>query len=454
VFVYLRLPEDHARYYLPPLPNPDPEIPYGIVFLANRRIMKRCFQAVVRYLDPQSVMKLRMTTKEINREGERAMYRVWRYLVAVNYSSPFITLPAVVGGTTGQTRYTRAVYDLFFANKHQEVLIMGGFEGHVCTNNVTKMIIEQDGTIRFEASTPMLQARNFHGVVYHQGEVISVSSNGGTGSGVTERLDTLTQKQAQLAERLPHHLRLAAAVMDDDNQLLTIGGIHDLAGQNVVSSDIVYQLNEGEWRERAARLNKARWGATAAIVLRGKLIVCGGSGCNKSVECFDPSIGVWQEEGEMTCERRNFLLFVLKNEVYAVGGNSGNTSIEKRNEVTKQWEHVSHCGLDRYGCAAVLVGSKVFLFGGNKHKSTFDFFDLETKKWASQDVGCAYFDEAKRQLLRQVHGSKAVLITPPAALTKEWTDLNVVKLEDRDTARFDDRFEATTGKAILWQWNA
>ena len=95
VFVYLRLPLNHARYYLPPLPYPDPDIPYGIVFLANRRIMKRCFQAVVRYLDPQSVMKLRMATKEINREGERAMYRVWRYLVAVNLSSPFITLPAV-----------------------------------------------------------------------------------------------------------------------------------------------------------------------------------------------------------------------------------------------------------------------------------------------------------------------------------------------------------------------
>jgi len=30
----------------------------------------------------------------------------------------------------------------------------------------------------------------------------------------------------------------------------------------------------------------------------------------------------------------------------------------------------------------------------------------------------------------------------------------VVKLEDRDTARTDDRFEATTGKAIVWQWDA
>ena len=107
----------------------DPEYLYGVVLLANRRLLKRCFQAVVRYLDPQSVMKLRLATKEINREGERAMYRLWRYLVAVNYSSPFITLPNVGSTGEGQTSFTKAVYDLFFANKRQEVLIMGGIMG-------------------------------------------------------------------------------------------------------------------------------------------------------------------------------------------------------------------------------------------------------------------------------------------------------------------------------------
>ena len=100
------------------------------------------------------------------------------------------------------------------------------------------------------------------------------------------------------------------------------------------------------------------------------------------------------------------------------------------------------------------MGSKVFLFGGRSHKSTFDIVDLHTKKWASQDDGGAYFAEDKRQLPREIYFSKAVLITPPAAEAKEWTDVNVVKLEDRDTARSDDRFEATTGKAIAWQWDA
>jgi hypothetical protein len=141
--------------------------------------------------------------------------------------------------------------------------------------------------------------------------------------------------------------------------------------------------------------------------------------------------------------------------LYAVGGDqAGNTTIERRNKATQQWQEIADCGQNRFACAAALVGSKVFLFGGIDHKSTFDIFDLHTKKWASQDDGGAYFAETKRKLPREVYASKAVLITPPAAKTKEWTDVNVVKLEDRDTARCDQRFEAVTGKAIDFQWDA
>ena len=108
---------------------------------------------------------------------------------------------------------------------------------------------------------------------------------------------------------------------------------------------------------------------------------------------------------------------------------------------------------------------------------TFDFYDLKSKKWASQDQQGAFYDQPKnkdkdkdkdegkeeeegkgseaveeqvfnRELPREVCLASAVLITPPATLGKKWTNLNVVKLEDRDTVRFDERFEATTGKAI------
>ena len=146
------------------------------------------------------------------------------------------------------------------------------------------MIVEQDGTIRFEASTPMLHARNFHDAVYHQGEVISISTYEPAASrGTMERLDTLTQTQTQLADRLPNNLyRVAAAVLG--NKLLAIGGTYiDVNGQRV-DSDIVYELDEhasqadqGKWRAHEARLNTARRRA-AAVAFEGKTFVCGGHG--------------------------------------------------------------------------------------------------------------------------------------------------------------------------------
>ena len=81
-----------------------------------------------------------------------------------------------MGGGAGQMSYTRGVYELYWANRRQEVLIMGGYIGDHddATNEVFKMIIEQDGTIRFEASTPMRREGGLQTCVYHQGEIYSI----------------------------------------------------------------------------------------------------------------------------------------------------------------------------------------------------------------------------------------------------------------------------------------
>jgi len=215
-----------------------------------------------------------------------------------------------------------------------------------------------------------------------------------------------------------------------------------------------WQASQGRWRTLTARLNTPRRIA-AAIAHEGKLFGCGGLGADgnalRSVESFDTATSAWQLEGDMIKARYNFSLFVFQHELYAVGGDQGgsNTTIEKRNKATQQWELVADCGQRRPYCAAALVGSKLFLFGGIGSESTFDFFDLDNKKWASKTEG-KYKKESARQLPRQVYCSEAVLITPLALLVKEWTNMNVVKLEDRDTARCNERFEAITGNAIQW----
>ena len=388
-----------------------------------------CILLFLQYLDMLSLADICKSNKALHRDGCIVAEHIWRHLVADYLLSPYIRLPNV--GGVGQKSYAISAYELFL---RQEVLIMGGYNGGNGTNEVTKMIMDQDGTIRFEASTPMLQARYDQAVVYHQGEVFSISTGiyPAASHGTMERLDILTQTRTQLAERLPNSLKCTTAAMLG-NKLLVVGGEHEIDEEDIESGNI-YELDEhasqaaqGKWRAHEARLNTARSSA-AAIAFEGKIFLCGGyagAGQPNSVESFDPVVGAWQVEGDMINMRYDFSLFVFDDELYAVGGEAHgeNTTIEKRNKATKQWELVADCGQRRRGCAAALVGSKIFLFGGYFHQSTFDYFDLHSKKWASKDVGDAYFDKARRQLPREVFSSKAVLITPPAA--GNWTKLNI-----------------------------
>ena len=383
-----------------------------------------CILLFLQYLDMLSLADICKSNKALHRDGCIVAEHIWRHLVAAYLLSPYIRLPNV--GGVGQKSYAISAYELFL---RQEVLIMGGYNGGNDTNEVTKMIMDQDGTIRFEASTPMLQARDYQAVVYHQGEVFSISTDWSPDEslGTIERLDKLAQTRTQLEARLPNNLFYTTATMFD-NKLVVIGGRREGA-----DSDIMYTLDEhasqadqGKWRAHEARLNTARYNA-AAIAFEGKIFVCGGyndaTGNLRSVESFNPAIGAWQVEGDMIKLRHNFSLFVFDDELYAVGGGIGNTTIEKRNKATKRWQLVADCGQRRWRCAAALVDSKIFLFGGSVHESTFDYFALDSMTWASKDVGGAYFDESRRQLPRQVWYSKAVLITPLAA--GNWTKLNI-----------------------------
>jgi len=464
-----------------------------------------CVMTLLQYLDLCSMEKASYCSKSLHVAGTLVARCVWKHLVATNYSSPFVSLPSVTMGMVEEkaadndkmdcamlcgkegalqcskcrsVRYcsrmcqeahwkihkkvckellsrqgqkckscAHAAHDLFFANKKREVLIMGGIvPPFFPTVAVTKMIIEQDDTIHFEAGTPMLQTRTSQACVYHQGEVFSISAgaDGFAARGSAERLDTLTQARTMIADRFTNHLGMTTAVFLD-NKLLVIGGSYqDSESQQWVSSNIVYELKEhaskagqAKWQAQKERLNVPRTGA-AAIVFQGGVFICCGLGEDnsrlRSIEVLDPMSGAWNLlEGKQTAKPRAYAsLFNFEGDLYLVGGDdpSQNTTIEKLSKDTQhqQWELLADCGKIRLGCAAALVGSKIFLFGGAGHNTvTFDYFEIISSTWASQDVGGPYFDEAQRQLPRGFSQCKAVLITPPATKAKTWTDLNLIK---------------------------
>jgi len=461
-----------------------------------------CVISLLQYLDMLSLAEVCSSSKALYQDGTLVARCVWKHLVAVNLSSPFITLPVVAGqraddnslcavcgekaplkcskckavcycsrvcqeahwkrhdhrracmqlqikgGRAGQRSFAVATHDLFLRERH-EVLLMGGLLGHksyIESNEVTKMLIEQDAngtmSVRFEASTPMLEGRCMHSAIYHQGEVISVSPD------TTECLDTMTQTRSLLDEQTPDDLRVRAMAVFH-NKILLIGGKREVLGL-WTHSDVVYELvkrtahqaaAKGKWQKQEARLVYAR-SSMAAIAFDGKLFVCGGSlvhdegNRSRTVEIFDPAVGAWRvDEEEMTTPRACFSLFIYEDEIYAVGGDDHDVTIEKRSKATKRWQRVASLGKSRELCHSLLLGSKVFLFGGFNNK-TFDFFDLRTNKWASKNLGGAFFAEAKRILPHPFRLFKAVLITPAAtAKAKTWTDLNFLDGLKRDDVK-------------------
>jgi len=213
-----------------------------------------CVISVLQYLDMLSLTAACSSGKALQQDGTLVAKCVWNHLVAANLSSPFITLPVVEangqkapnsiicavcrkkaplrcgkcksvsycsracqeanwkeehkwgckalmssksGG--GEKSLPIATHDLFLkAKKSQDVLIMGGAgQDGGGVQDVTKMIISQDGTIRFKESMPMLAKRKYLVCLYHQGEVFSISS------GSVERLDTLTKTRTFIETRLP-----------------------------------------------------------------------------------------------------------------------------------------------------------------------------------------------------------------------------------------------------------
>jgi len=119
------------------------------------------------------------------------------------------------------------------------------------------------------------------------------------------------------------------------------------------------------WVEQEARLVTARKQAQAAV-FQGKIYCAGGVAglfrALSSVEVFDPIVGRWQENGDLTQPRvGEFSLFVLGDSLYAAGGADGGLAwIERRDTQTGEWELISELDEERASSSVVGIGEDIY----------------------------------------------------------------------------------------------
>jgi len=390
---------------------------------------------VLANLDVLSLVKVSVNNKILRTEAKFVAKLIVKHLLREAGIFSRFVCRSELGDEPGQVSYLEMMWRI--TEPVDEVLLLGGGLGG--STEVTKMILDQDGKIRFEASTPMLRPRAGQTSLYFRGEIFAISADSGVGlghgplqvQGTMERMDKLTQTQTHVVARMPNQESSPAAAIFD-NKLVSVGGY----GRSI--SCIMYTLAEhtdqaglAEWCKHEEKLKQARWGA-AALAHEDDLFVCGGDGVGfgvgRGVQVFDSASRMWEVEKRRTHlmikERKNFSLFVFEDELYAVAGDVP-TTIEKRDKTTKRWQIVAELGQNRLGCTSVLVDSKIFLFGGgfgSSRVTSWDFFDIRLKAWASQTNG-VYKKVSSRQLPRSIFCASSVLITPPEEKAKAtWTN--------------------------------
>jgi hypothetical protein len=418
---------------------------YGLMHLVITITKRRCFNLVVYFLPPSEVARLLQVCKRFSSVVEAAEEQLVMHLHALYFSH----VPLLVAGGR---KWTRCLHDL--TNKSHKLLIIGGYDGLRVTNRVDMMVIDDIGTISWQACNPMTKNRWFYSTYYCQGEVLSVSSCGHDGQGTGERYDVLSQTAVELEHDLPIQDLWGVAIAQLDGKAFAIGGDYkDAANRKRVELDVdrVFCLDNkrhrgqaGTWIEQEARLITGRSGGAAATY-QGKVWLAGGRDdygrLLSSIEVFDPVVGSWQAAGNLTMARFCIShLFVIKDALFAAGCTSYDSEgmwVEKRDAQTGTWQLLSRLNDgNRDDCALAACGSTIYFLGGNRGSSTFkswNSFDTRTSTWASQQE--QYRDEATRQLPRIFNRAQAVCITPSEQISGlcTWTSYpDFVHHEDKD----------------------
>jgi hypothetical protein len=277
-----------------------------------------------------------------------------------------------------------------------DIIATGGYVIRQKVNTVMSLDLV---TMRYTTLTPMINPRQNHATVVHDGKLFVMGGfNYGTLPSV-ECLDLETMQWSEMAPMITPRDSHGAAVLG--GKIYVAGGYPLSRVGTLVES---FDADTNQWT--AVTPMNTRRDQHGLVSAQGNLYAVGGNnlqhGHSGSVECFDPSTGVWSNIAPLNTSRDALALALLDNKLYAIGGYDPGLKPLRSVECMDMsvpisgWTTVAPMTSPRWGMKAVVTGGKIYIVGGHGSSSIecFDPRDGPSGRWTVVSETSQFQNEA------------------------------------------------------------
>ncbi len=251
---------------------------------------------------------------------------------------------------------------------------------------------------RWEARTPLAQARSRHGAALQNGEIFVVGGENAQGQTIaaTDAYDLLFNSWRSLTP-LPEPLaNLAVAALG--GRIYAAGGSASSAGIEgaIAISDRVYVLDPAENRWRQAGTLPSPLAGAAMVAAGDALYVLGGwDGENMRDEVWRTQPQTdggetlrWELATRLNTPVAFFGATLAGNRLYVIGGYDGQRALAEAAAFdleTREWQRLPPMSVPRSGLTAVYDGMAVFALGGGWTRAieTHERYDAYANQWSN-----------------------------------------------------------------------